>query len=135
MVKKYLLDTGILIFMYQGDPSVKSIMDNIDITECEIGSVVTAEFFQGLYRKTNLKAEREWYLNLIEIGEMNVIDFNEESAKKYAEIQVKNLKKGTPRPVFDLMIAAICLVNNLTLITKNIKDFEMIEGLKIYKEK
>lgn len=134
MVKKYLLDTGILIFLYQGEASVKKIIDNISITECEICSVVTAEFFQGLYRKTNLKAERDWYNNLVEIGQMNVIDFNEETAKKYAEIQVKNLKKGTPRPVFDLMIASVCLVNNLTLVTKNIKDFEMIEGLKIYKE-
>lgn len=134
MVKKYLLDTGILIFLYQGEPSIKKIIDNIEIAECEICSTVTAEFFQGLYRKTNLKAERDWYLNLVETGSMRVISFDEEIAKKYAEIQVKNLRKGTSRPVFDLMIAATCIVNDLTLVTKNLKDFEMIEGLKIYKE-
>jgi hypothetical protein len=32
----------------------------------------------------------------------------------------------------DAVIAATCLVNNFTLVTRNQKDFEGINGLKIY---
>jgi predicted nucleic acid-binding protein len=48
------------------------------------------------------------------------------------------IRGSLPRPVrqqigdFDLLIAATCLAHNLTLLTRNIKDFQQIPHLKLY---
>jgi predicted nucleic acid-binding protein len=41
------------------------------------------------------------------------------------------LQQGISVPVADLMIAAVALVHNLTLITNNIADFQNIPGLRL----
>ena len=135
MTKKYLLDTNILIDLGRKETSVIKLLEKINIEECEICNIVTAEYFQGLYMAKNINFERDWYRKFIEAGEMKILPFDEKCAKKYGEIQAKYLKLGKLRPLFDLVIASVCMVNNLTLVTKNVKDFEMIERLKIYKEK
>jgi tRNA(fMet)-specific endonuclease VapC len=38
---------------------------------------------------------------------------------------------GTPIGSYDLLIAAIALVNDLTLVTHNTREFERVEGLQI----
>ncbi|MFZ2152968.1 MAG: type II toxin-antitoxin system VapC family toxin [Microgenomates group bacterium] len=135
MVKKYLLDTNILIDLYHNNRRVVEMMENLDMKECEICSAVTAEFFQGFYRKKNTKKEKKWYSELVRSAQMTILSFDESAAEKYAEIQVAKLKKGKPRPFFDLVIAATTIVNGMILVTSNLKDFEMIEGLKVYKAK
>jgi tRNA(fMet)-specific endonuclease VapC len=133
MVKKYLLDTVILIDLYKGNEKTKDIFDDIKIEECNICSVVMAEFFQGVYIGTKGGYEEKWYQDLIGGGLMSILPFAEQSAKIYAELQAKHIKKGQIRPILDLMIASVCLEYDLILVTKNIKDFEMIEGLKIFR--
>jgi tRNA(fMet)-specific endonuclease VapC len=132
MVKKYLLDTNILIDLYRGNEKIRGLFENIRIEECDICSAVTAEFFQGFHKKRNIEFETRWYEELVKDGSMNVLVFDERIARSYAEIQIKYLKKGRPRPFFDLMIAATAMTNGLILVTSNIKDFEMIEGLKLF---
>jgi predicted nucleic acid-binding protein len=46
---------------------------------------------------------------------------------KWAEIHQKSRKQGTPLPVMDSLIGATCKVNNMTLITRNEKDFKHID--------
>ncbi|MBI2465464.1 type II toxin-antitoxin system VapC family toxin [Candidatus Shapirobacteria bacterium] len=133
MVKKYLLDTGVLIDLYRGDERA-NILKGIEIPECEICSVVTAEFFQGVYRGKYGRSEESWYKSFIEIGNMSVISFDEKIAKTYALIQSKHYKKGMTRPIMDLIIAATAIEKNLILVTNNLKHFEMIEGLRTYKK-
>ena len=52
---------------------------------------------------------------------------------KFAEIRRKLRKNGNLIDNFDILIAATCLTNDLVLITNNLKHFERIEGLKIFK--
>ena len=40
-------------------------------------------------------------------------------------------KAGTPLYVFDLIIAACALSNDLVLVTTNVKHFERIAGLRL----
>jgi tRNA(fMet)-specific endonuclease VapC len=135
MVKKYLLDTNILIDLYRGNEKIKELFGEIEMEECEICSSVTAEFFQGFHKRRNIEKEKKWYEQLIGQGNMNVLVFDEKIAKKYAEIQIMYLKKGRARPFFDLIIAATAIEHGLILLTSNIKDFEMIEGLEVYRAK
>lgn len=52
--------------------------------------------------------------------------------KRYAKEKVRLRKIGTPmHDEFDLLIGVTAVVNKLTLVTDNMKDFERLEGIKI----
>jgi len=54
------------------------------------------------------------------------------SIKEYAKEKVRLRKTGKPvNDEFDLLIGVTSVVNKLTLVTDNGKDFENIDGIKI----
>ena len=52
------------------------------------------------------------------------------AATKAAEIRANLAALGTPIGPYDLLIAAIAIVNNLTLVTHNTREFERVSELK-----
>jgi len=61
------------------------------------------------------------------------ISIDRNTIEKYAKLQSELSKKGKLKPIFDLLIASSCIVNGLILVTRNKKDFEEIEELKLLK--
>ena len=57
------------------------------------------------------------------------LPFDCEAAKEYSRIVVKRQRKGRPISVEDAQIADIARVSQLTLATRNVKDFFHIEDL------
>ena len=62
---------------------------------------------------------------------MLIADLDHKSAVCAAEIFAKSIKQGRTLPFSDCLIAGIALANNETILTRNVKDFSRIEGLKI----
>jgi tRNA(fMet)-specific endonuclease VapC len=56
-----------------------------------------------------------------------VLDFDEDAYEQYFDLKGSKLRAGT----MDLRIAAIVLVHGATLLTRNMRDFEQIPGLKV----
>lgn len=59
------------------------------------------------------------------IEEARVFELDKDIKLKSADI-----RKRTGLKLPDAIIAATTLVNNLTLVTRNVKDFQKIEGIK-----
>lgn len=57
--------------------------------------------------------------------------FDDEAAKLYGEIRADLTAKGTIIGNNDMMIAAIALRNDLTLVTHNTREFSRVTGLKL----
>ncbi len=55
--------------------------------------------------------------------------FDAAAAKNYALIVAERTRLGLPISTEDAQIAAIALANGLTLVTRNAKDFQSIDGL------
>ncbi len=62
---------------------------------------------------------------------MLIANLDHKSAVCAAEIFASSVKKGRTLPLSDCLIAGIALANNETILTRNVKDFNKIEGLKI----
>jgi toxin FitB len=63
-----------------------------------------------------------------------VLQYDERVATTWGHIQARAEMRGRPRPVNDSWIAAVCIVDDLPLITFNVKDFEdfaVHEGLQL----
>jgi tRNA(fMet)-specific endonuclease VapC len=54
-----------------------------------------------------------------------MVNFTEEAHDRFIDLRRQGIRIGTQ----DLRIAAICLVNQLTLVTRNRQDFTQVPGL------
>ena len=59
------------------------------------------------------------------------LPFDDTAAEHYGQIRADLTTRGTPDGGNDLLIAAVALANDLTLVTHNTNEFMRIVGLKI----
>ena len=62
---------------------------------------------------------------------MLILDFDHTCAKRFGEVLGSLLRQGVSIPTADLMIGAVALVHDLTLVTNNTADFQNIPGLRL----
>ena len=62
---------------------------------------------------------------------LEILELNKESAILAGEIEAGLILSGETIGIIDIMIGAICLSNNETLLTRNKKHFEKIKNLEI----
>ena len=74
-----------------------------------------------------MKAYRRLKQHLDAYLEIGVLEFDLEASTKFLALQKMRLKVGT----MDLKIAAIALAENATVLTRNLKDFSRIPGLRV----
>ena len=61
-----------------------------------------------------------------QFSRINPVNYDAEAAGEFERIRQAKVRVGTK----DLRIAAICLANDATLLTRNSKDFGQVPGLK-----
>jgi len=126
------LDTDIIIdFFKKKKWAVDKISDmyneNIKISTTSIN---TFELFKGAFRTNQNKAIQ----SLKEyISNIDVYEFDIGASEKAAEIFELLRSRGELLDIADIMIAAIAIKNNESLLTKNIKHFNRIPGLILEK--
>lgn len=59
--------------------------------------------------------------------ELSLLDFDPEAAASFHQLQSNRLRIGT----MDLKIASICLAHDILLLSRNLRDFEKIPGLRV----
>jgi tRNA(fMet)-specific endonuclease VapC len=125
---KYLLDTNVCITYLNGRSwRLKQRLEAQRPENIYVCAIVKGELYYGAWRsrqpQVTLQAQNE-FLNLF-----SSLPFDDQAAKYYAEIRATLASKGLPIGPNDLLIAAIALANNVTLITHNVREFSRIEGL------
>jgi len=59
------------------------------------------------------------------------LPFDDEAAEKFGEIRATLARLGTPIGPYDLQIAAVAIVNGLTLVSHNMREFLRVPGLQL----
>ena len=130
----YTLDTNTISYFLRGEGNVRHYYDK-EILQAgnpyAIPWIVVYEINRWLFYnpdKDKKNFEREFsalFYNVRYTAEMSLGVW-----KKAAKIYISLKSKGQLIGDADILIASYCLVNNYTLITRNISDFERIDGLK-----
>lgn len=127
-MKKYLLDTNICIYFLKGLFELYHKIEQAGIENCFISEITVAELKFGAENSSNPTKNKETidkFLNKFTILPIFT------SLDIYAKEKTRLRKKGKPLDDFDLLIGATAVSNNLTLVTKNISDFNRLEIIKI----
>ena len=125
---KYALDTNTIIFLLNND---KKVIEKRDETVLAGGrfiipSIVDYEIQRGLLYKPSPRKEKI-YFSLRQYYGVGLIE--PEMWVKAAHIYVDLRKRGFTVGDDDIFIAAFCLLNGYTLVTRNTKDFDNIAGI------
>jgi len=129
MPVRYLLDTNTASYTIKRNvPQVRVALLSVPMSEVGISVVTEAELRFGVARKgasAHLKLAVEEFLLRVEI-----LPWDSEAAKHYAELRSALEDSGTPIANFDLMIAAQALAASATLVTHD-RVFRRVKRLKI----
>ena len=125
----YCLDTNIIVNYLRGNEKTISKLNEVpENIEVFITPLTLCELFRGAYLSSN---SEEKVKQIKEFSEsFTVLDFNEKICIEYGKEYAKLCKLGKLIENIDLMIACFAKVNNLILVTRNIKHFENT-GIKI----
>jgi tRNA(fMet)-specific endonuclease VapC len=127
-VKKYLLDTNICAYFLYGIFNLEEKIDEVDIENCCVSEITIAELKYGVEKSTqkekNRKALETFQTKFVIIPIFPALDI-------YATEKARLKTKGEILDDFDLLIGSTAIFNNLTLITKNVSDFDRLNGIII----
>ena len=110
---RYLLDTNVCIMYLNGrSASVRDRVLAVPIEDIAVCSVVKAELFYGAMRSNNPTRTFERQQEFLE--RFVSLPFDDDAAIAFGQIRARLAVAGTPIGAYDLQIAAIALVNDLT---------------------
>lgn len=126
MSGRFLLDTNIVIALFQLDVSVQENLAKAE--QVFVSSIVVGELYYGAYRSGRVAA------NLARIEEFvagNIIlQCDVVTAQIYGKVKNSLKLKGRPIPENDIWISAIAQQYHLTLISRD-QHFKEIDGLTV----
>ena len=126
---RYLLDTNICIAFLNGkDSKVREKILNQKPTDFALCSIVKAELYFGARKSQNVEAN----LQLLEsfFAPFTSLALDDLASEQYGLIRNQLRAEGKPIGANDLFIAAIALSQDLTLITRNQKEFHRVPSLR-----
>ncbi len=132
MKEKYLLDSNILIHHQRGYFNIGEYLreHDIPIEDCYISEITAIEVKVGeiLLKRKGYKFDVDSDAILSNFNILPISDCIDFFVKEKCRLQFA----GTPMANnFDLLIGCTAVVNNLIIVTENIKDFKNIETIKI----
>jgi len=65
------------------------------------------------------------------VGVLPIFAYDEIAARIHAQLRSEHEQTGLSLPFVDGQIAAIAMAHGLTLVTRNLKDFHGIQGLRV----
>lgn len=121
-----LCDTNIFIHAFNGDAKTISVLQNIGYDNILLSSITVMELYQGMGNKKELQEMKR------KIKYYDVLEVDVEISKLATQlIDQFNLSHGLLIP--DAIIAASAVVHQIELFTYNVKDFQFIPNIKLYK--
>ena len=130
--KMVVLDTNILVEILRNSKHSALLVEKISKT-APVSTTMINEYELLLGAKFSDKPfENETKVQVL-LKKLTVLHLTKDSVALASQIQANLMKKGQQVDFADLLIAAIALANNQTLVTRNVKHFERVPGLKIEK--
>ena len=125
-----LLDTNICIVWLNGaDPTLRKTIERAPVGDLFLCSVVKAELLYGA-RKSGRVSQNLERLETFFSGMLS-LPFDDEAAEVYGTVRAQLERQGTLLGPNDLMIAAIALATDNTLVTRNDREFRAVVGLRV----
>ena len=129
---KYLLDTNVCIHFIKNEMKVVHKVEEVGLENCYLSEMTILELIYGVSNSQSVrKAENSEKLKEFEDLFKDRILPIRPSFEEFSSQKTRLRKQGTLIGDFDLLIGCTSLVNDFTLASRNVKEMNRIEGLKL----
>ena len=130
-----LLDTDIFSLLKQGHPQIMAraategefgltIVTRIEVLKWRFATVLTAA------NSRELMLAQHWLkVSEADLSQQLIVPFNSSAADVFDQLRSDKRLRKIGRA--DLLIASIALAQQATLVTRNVRHFQLVPGLKI----
>ncbi|WP_413198634.1 type II toxin-antitoxin system VapC family toxin [Nostoc piscinale] len=117
-----LCDTNIISELTRPKPNPGVISWIGTVTSINLSVITVEEIYYGLTAKPNVRIQA-WFENFL-TTHCEILPITSEIAQCSGELRGLLRTQGQPRAQADMLIAATAKIHSITLVTRNIKDFE-----------
>lgn len=133
----HLLDTDTLTHLYAGQPNVVKQLRAVDDPDVGITIITKVEVLRGrmdylLKAETGvelLKAQELLFRTEELLNQLLVVPISQTASEQFDRLRATPKLRKIGRA--DLLIASIALANRATLVTRNLRHFRQIAGLRV----
>lgn len=123
-----LLDTNAYSDFVRGDLGLAQLLNQADIVYVPV--IVIGEMKRGFYYGSQVRKNIENLERFIAKPRTRVLDISQETAEQYGQLAAYLKQQGTPIPINDVWIAALCVQYDLPLLTRD-SDFQHLPQLTL----
>lgn len=125
---RYLLDTNAVIAVLN-DPHgpVAERLRKCPPEDVGVSAIVLYELYYGAFRSQRMDRN----LELVDSLRFGVLPFDLGDARHAGEIRAWLAQQGMPIGAYDIQIAGQARARDLILVTRNMREFDRVDGLKI----
>ena len=130
---KYLLDTCVIseLITKNPDPHVVAFADSLEPDDVFLSVITIGEIVKGIEKLPTSKRKQELHTWLQEDlfirFDNKILSLDTNILMEWGKLTARAEAAGRPMPAIDSLIAATVLTHELTLITRNVGDFETAE--------
>jgi predicted nucleic acid-binding protein len=128
----YLLDSDVVIDHLADDPGARRLLDRLAAEGLTISMVTYLEVYQGTLASPD-PPRAQGKLDAF-LAEVPIVPFSPPVARRCARLrtELKRQQKRVRSRALDLLTAATALEYGLTVVTRNLADYEDIPELSLY---
>ena len=119
-----ILDTNALSAIAEGEAAVAKTCTGA--SQVAIPVIVLGEYRFGIARSRYRDELERWLAEMVSV--CRVLEVDEQTAARYAELRRELKEAGTPIPTNDEWIAALCRQHALPLLSRD-RHFDLISGI------
>lgn len=123
----YLLDTNAVFAALKGHAGLLARIRGQKTQNVCVSSIVLHELYYGAFRSARLEAN----LQRVDALQFQVVDFDREDARKAGEVRAVLSASGSPIGPYDVLIAGQALSRELTLVSRNRREFVRVPELRL----
>jgi len=118
----FLSDTNIISELARPQPNPGVLAWITQVSSISLSVITLEEIAYGLASKPNARVQN-WFQEFLK-NYCQVLPIIPEIAQRCGEVRGQLRTQGKPRSQADMLIAATAQLHQLTLVTRNIRDFE-----------
>ena len=132
---RYLLDTDMISLLQREDEAAQTFLETLPTHEVGVSVVTYQEQVQGRLAwlakaKTSVEQERAYQLladTAVFFADFPIVNFSQATTRRFETLKVLKLNVGSN----DLRIAATALEIGAAVVTRNLRDYSRVPGLRI----
>lgn len=124
---KFLFDTNAVIALFKAHGGLLTRVRQYQPEDFAVSSLVAHELYFGAYRSQRTVEN----LARVEALQFEVLEFDREDARRAGELRALLAASGSPIGPYDFLIAGQAIARGLTLISRNIGEFQRVGGMRV----